>query len=70
MFLSVPVLGWGVQEKRAEKDRLMYGTLTEDKEKALEDLKKAYDKLLTAMQVPSPLGLARMIRHFEDRCEE
>lgn len=49
---------WGVecvQEKRAEKDRLMYGTLTEDKEKALEDLKKAYDKLLTAMQVPYPL---------------
>jgi hypothetical protein len=58
-----------VQEKRAEKDRLMYGTLTEDKEKALEDLKKAYDKLLTAMQVPYPLlGLARMIQHVDARC--
>lgn len=52
--MSVPFSVGCVQEKRAEKDRLMYGTLTEDKEKALEDLKKAYDKLLTAMQVPSP----------------
>jgi hypothetical protein len=38
-------------ERRAERDRLLHGSLTDEKEKALEEQKKACDKLLANVQV-------------------
>lgn len=37
--------------KRLEQDRLLYGALSEGKEKGWEDLAKGYERLLGAMQV-------------------